>query len=111
MTYRNAIAVIFLLAQLLGIVAARFMPHRYFAWAPHDVQVEYSITASRDGVSLDSGEIFERYRLRAHGWEVHAASHPPDIITRYERASDDNVQVELRYRVNGGPLQYWRWPR
>lgn len=111
MTWRNGAAALFLAAQLGGIAVARFTPHRYFAWAPHDVQTEYFLEVALEGEPLSADEIYERYLLRGHGWEVHAASHLPDIISRYERAADDNVRVVLRYRVNGGPLQHWRWPR
>ena len=59
---RTAIGVAFLLFQLVMIVYARFVPSRYFCWAPYDAQSEYSLQVTIDGRPLANQEIRRRYR-------------------------------------------------
>jgi hypothetical protein len=55
------------LAQLGAVVFAhvdkKCGASRYFAWAPNDYSVDYSVRATVNGHVLDAREFGERYRL------------------------------------------------
>ncbi|HUF48182.1 MAG TPA: hypothetical protein VMM93_10220 [Vicinamibacterales bacterium] len=112
MTPRTLVAVIFLAGQVVLVVASQFGAARWFNWAPHSSQVQYTIVASADGRPLDAGEVSRRFGLAATGWEAHAVRNVQDIIVQYARTHgrDERLTVELHYSVNGRPGQVWTWP-
>lgn len=108
---RAAAAALFLLAQVAGVVRARFVPESWFSWAPHDRQVEYRLEVTVGGRALSTGEIAERYRMPPSGWNSHGVADLKDVVRRAEsRGGDEAVRVVLFYRDNGRPEATWRWP-
>jgi len=75
--------------QVGAIVHARFVPERYFCWAPFDQQTDY----------------------RLDGTDNRSYQHIIDIVQRTEQQyhSDDRVEVVLTYRINGRQEQQWRY--
>ena len=109
---RASIGVAFLLFQLVMIVYARFVPSRYFCWAPYDAQSEYSLQATIGGRALTNPEIRRRYRRPQRGVDNRSIQHVIDIVQQYEQTSgrDDHARVIMKYRVNGGAEKQWHWP-
>ena len=109
---RTAFGITLLLFQLGAIVYARFVPSRYFCWAPYDSQNQYEIEAVIDGKPLTAQQIRQRYRRPKRGVDNRSIQHVKDIIQGYEQTHGraDNAQVTMRYRVNGGKEQRWKWP-
>ena len=107
---RTIVGVSILAFQLVMIVYARFVPSRYFCWAPYDVQTEYWITTVVNGRKLTESEIRSRYRRAQHGTDNRSPQHVMDILQGYEESygRTDHAQVTMRYRVNGKEEQVWR---
>ena len=108
---RTTIGVSILVFQLAMIVYARFVPSRYFCWAPYDVQTEYWITTDVNGRKLTDSEIRARYRRAQHGTDNRSPQHVMDILQGYEEryGRSDHARVTMRYRVNGKEERLWRW--
>ncbi len=102
-----------LLFQIGAIIHARFVPARYFCWAPYDAQNDYVIEVVAAGRTLSPDEIRRRYKKRAKGTDNRSIQHIKDIISGYETSygAEENAQVTLSSRVNGGEEQSWKWPR
>ena len=98
--------------QIVMIGYARFVPSRYFCWAPMDSQNLYSVTVAIAGRELDAEEIEARYRQPAQGGNWQAIQHVLDKVQQYEETygRDDSAQVVVAYTVNGGPEKTWMWP-
>lgn len=109
---RTAIGVAFLLFQLVMIVYARFVPSRYFCWAPYDAQSEYTLDVVINGRPLTPQEIRRRYRRPKQGVDNRSIQHVIDIVEQYERTygRSDHAQVVMKYRVNGKEETQWQWP-
>ena len=108
---RLLLASAWLAFQLGAIVYARFVPARYFCWAPYDTQTEYWVTVKQGGRELTPAEIRERYRRGAHGFDNRS---PQNTIDMFQQAEEryhaaDPAQIEMRYRVNGHIDGQWRW--
>jgi hypothetical protein len=71
--------------QVGAIVTARFMPARYFCWAPFDMQTDYRMEATVDGRRLTAAEIQQRYRRPAKGTDNRSTQHLIDLIDGAER--------------------------
>ncbi len=113
MSLRRAVGVAFILAQLGSIAYARFVPTRYFCWAPFDALATYQLSVVRaDGTALTPAEIRARYHRSAKGLEQRAIQHLMDIISQYERTYGraDGIRATLTYRVNGSEERTWQWP-
>ena len=110
---RRVLGVAILLFQLGAIVYARFVPARYFCWAPYDSQNDYLIEAVVNGRGLSQDEIRSRYKKRPQGTDNRSIQHIKDIISGYESSygAEENAEVTLSYSVNGGEEQSWKWPR
>ena len=108
---RAAIGGAILLFQVAMIGYARFVPSRYFCWAPYDTQTEYWITASIDGRPLSAAEIRARYRRPGHGFDNRSPQHVIDILEGVERGSAGaaRADISMKYRVNGKEEREWRW--
>jgi len=109
---RTIVAGGILLFQLVMIAYARFVPSRYFCWAPYDIQSEYRLDVSIDGRPLTPAQIRSRYRRPKQGVDNRSIQHVMDIVEQYERTygSGDHAQVVMRYRINGKGEQEWRFP-
>lgn len=101
-----------LLFQIVMIGYARFVPSRYFCWAPYDTQTEYRLDVSAGGRELTPAEIRKRYRRPKRGVDNRSPKHVMDIIQQYEETygRNDHAQVSMKYRVNGKAEQEWRYP-
>jgi hypothetical protein len=110
---RTAAGLALLLFQVVMIVYARFVPSRYFCWAPFDIQTEYKLRGTVNGRPLKSSEVRARYRRPQNGTDNRSPQHVIDIIQGYEETygRDDHASVEMRYRINGKQEQTWRWPQ
>ena len=110
---RRVLGVAILLFQLGAIIYARFVPVRYFCWAPYDSQNDYLIGAVVNGRVLSQDEIRGRYKKRAKDTDNRSIQHIKDIISGYETSygAGENARVTISFRVNGGEEQSWKWPR
>lgn len=104
--------VLFLVLQLGLILLARFIPERYFCWAPFDQCTRYTIEVEVGGRRLDRHETWYRYRIQPDAWDQRAAANVLSIMRRYEESlgRGDHAKVTIRYTVNGHPEQTWHWP-
>lgn len=101
-----------LLFQLVMIGYARYVPARYFCWAPYDVQSEYRLDVSIGGRALTAAEIRSRYRRPRQGVDNRSIQHVMDIVQQYEESygRGDRARVLMKYRINGKAEQEWRYP-
>ncbi|MDI1449842.1 hypothetical protein [Polyangium sp. 6x1] len=109
---RHVAGCVLLALQVGAIVVARFVPSRYFCWAPNDSSSEYRIEAVVDGRALDDAEIERRYHIGAAGVESRSMQLVLDVVRGYEetRGRQAPARVVIRYRVNGGEPRTWSWP-
>ncbi|MCU1261253.1 MAG: hypothetical protein JWO80_4138 [Bryobacterales bacterium] len=109
---RIAAGAALLLFQVAMVIYARFVPSRYFCWAPFDTQTDYRLQVSVGGRLLTSREVRARYRRPQVGTDNRSPQHVIDILQGYEQTygAADHAQVVMRYRVNGKQEQVWRWP-
>jgi hypothetical protein len=109
---RTIIGAGLLLFQLVMIGYARFVPARYFCWAPYDIQTEYRLDVSVGGRTLTAAEIRQRYRRPKKGVDNRSIQHVMDIVQQYEETygRSDRAQVLMKYRINGKEEQEWQYP-
>lgn len=109
---RLAVACLFLV-QIVSVVRARYVPTRWFSWAPNDYAVGYDLHVRMDGRNLSAVEIGDRYSIPAAGVYENPAENLIEIVQERERTygRNDHADVVLDYRPNGGPQQEWRWPQ
>jgi len=110
---RIAIPVLLLVFQLGAIAYARFVPTRYFCWAPFDTQTDYTAASVVNGHELTADEFRQRYRRPMRGFDNRSPQHVIDMLQQLEEkraALGDNATVTMKYRVNGKKLQEWHWP-
>ena len=109
---RTANGTIFLIWQLGMIAYARFVPTRYFCWAPCDTQTAYELKVSIEDRELSPQEIRARYRRPAKGRDNRSPHHVMDIVRQYEETygRGDDARVVMTYSVNGHPEEQWKWP-
>jgi|SRR5450432_2510577 hypothetical protein len=109
---RIAAGAALLLFQVAMVIYARFVPSRYFCWAPFDTQTDYRLEVNVGGRLLTPRQIRARYRRPQAGTDNRSPQHVIDIVQGYEQAYGraDRAQVTMRYRVNGKQEQVWRWP-
>lgn len=112
MSVRTLVGLAILLFQLAMIGYARFVPSRYFCWAPFDIQTDYRIDVNVGGRDLTAAEIRRRYRRPRKGTDNRSPQHVIDIMEQYEETygRNDHARVVMKYRVNGKPEQEWRFP-
>jgi hypothetical protein len=102
-----------LVFQLCAIGYARFVPTRYFCWAPFDTQTEYAATSVVNGHRLTAAQFRRRYRRPARGFDNRSPQHVIDMFEQEEekRAKlGDKATIVMKYRVNGTELHEWDWP-
>lgn len=98
--------------QLCAIVYARFVPTRYFCWAPFDTQTDYVAKSIVNGHVLTAAEFRQRYRRPMHGYDNRSPQHVIDMLQQVEKkraALGDKASITLKYRVNGKPPLEWHW--
>ncbi len=110
---RIVIPVLLLVFQLGAVVYARFVPTRYFCWAPFDTQTDYTATAVVNGHQLTPSEFRLRYRRPKIGFDNRSPQHVIDMLQQVEEKRalvGDKATIVMTYRVNGKDPQVWRWP-
>ena len=111
MNWRWIPAAALLLFQSGAVIYARFVPSRYFCWAPFDMQTAYSADVEVNGRKLSPEEIRQRYRRGQTGVDNRSVQHVIDIFqqteARYHRG--DDTRITLRYRINGHIDGVWQW--
>lgn len=108
---RWILGVALLAFQLGAIVYARFVPSRYFCWAPYDMQTDYRAEVTVNGRKLTPAEVRERYRRPAKGTDNRSVQHVLDIFEQTEQRYHpaDQTSILIKYQVNGGPTKEWQW--
>ena len=112
MRTRNTFGILFLCLQLAAVLAARFIPERFFCWAPYDehslLQTEVSIL----GKPLSPQEVADRYRYRMNGWEPRSIHNVFNLVRQYEQTygRTDSALITIRYQTNGHPAKIWTYP-
>ena len=111
MEWRKFLGIIYLVAQLGLIVYARFIPERYFCWAPHDMQTEFEFTAFVNGRELNENEIYQRFQMHKKDRNARAAANVKDVIVQHSRTygKNDESLVIMNYTINGIPQEPWQW--
>lgn len=110
---RTVLPISLFIFQLGAIVYARFVPTRYFCWAPFDTQTEYTAYASVNGRKLSSAEFRQRYRRPMHGFDNRSPHHVIDMLQQVEERRvkpGEHATLVMTYRVNGKETHEWRWP-
>ena len=110
---RTIIPIALLLFQLGAIVYARFVPTRYFCWAPFDTQTEYTAKASVNGRPLNGAEFRKRYRRPMHGFDNRSPQHVIDMLQQAEERHappGEQATIDMTDRVNGKETREWHWP-
>ena len=110
---RTLIPIALFVFQLGAIVYARFVPTRYFCWAPYDTQTDYVATATVNGKKLTGAEFRQRYRRPQRGFDNRSPQHVFDMLEQVEekRAGlGESATIVVEYRVNGKEPREWRWP-
>ena len=112
LTWRAALALVFVLLQAGLVLRSRFATDRFFSWAPHDRQIEYRIEGAVAGVPLSPEQVTYRYGLTPGGWLSHAAEDLQWTIAARETrlAPAQRAAVTMTYRVNGNPWKTWMYP-
>ena len=109
---RKSIGITFLAFQVGMIGYARFVPSRYFCWAPYDSQNDFAIEVVIGGRALSPQGIYQRYRRPQQGTDNRSIQHIIDILRQYEQTygRNDHARVVMTYRVNGREEKAWQWP-
>jgi len=112
MLVRALIGILLLGFQVAAIAYARFVPSRYFCWAPYDMQTDYQVDVWVNGRKLEPREIRERYRRAARGTDNRSLQHVIDIFQQTEERyhQGDRALIAMRYLINGHIRGEWRWP-
>jgi hypothetical protein len=103
-----------LVFQLGAILYARTVTTRYFCWAPYDTQTEYTARAVVNGHELTAAEFRKRYRRPMKGGDNRSPQHVIDMLEQAEEKNEklgDKTTIEMKYRVNGGAVREWHWPK
>ncbi len=110
---RILIPILLFVFQLGAIAYARFVPTRYFCWAPYDIQTDYVATSIVNGHPLTAAEFQKRYRRARRGFDNRSPQHVIDMLQQVEEkraAQGDQATIVMKYRVNGKEPQEWHWP-
>lgn len=109
MKIRLFFGILFLSIQIVLIVYARFVPERFFCWAPYDEQISYKVIARDGDRFLTKQELIDRYRRRVDGWEQRSIHNLFNIIEQYEKTYGikDSLYIEVEYSRNGKNKEKW----
>lgn len=110
---RTVIPILLLAFQLGAIAYARFVPTRYFCWAPFDIQTDYVAKSTVNGHELTAAEFRQRYRRPMRGFDNRSPQHVIDMLQQVEQkrsALGDRAVIGMKYRVNGREPREWHWP-
>lgn len=68
-SWNQRVGISFLIVQLALVGYARFVPERFFAWAPYDTHACYEVRVYVGGRRSSSEQVRERYRYAPSGAE------------------------------------------
>ncbi len=107
------LGIVFLLLQAALVIQAQFVNTRYFCWAPHTIQAQYTLRVEIDGKILSEDDVKKRYHLKGFGWEAHSIHNVFALLEQHEETygKKDQARLTLEYRVNGGDRHTWIWPK
>ncbi len=110
MKIRFTIGIIFLLVQLSSVLYARFIPERFFCWAPYDEHTFYEISVEIHNHELTKNEIQNRYGFFAEGWEPRSIHNIFSMINQYESTygKNEGATVRVLYAINGHEKELWK---
>ncbi|MFX0557002.1 hypothetical protein ACOCEA_09390 [Maribacter sp. CXY002] len=100
-----------LLIQIGQIIYSRFIPERFFCWAPYDEQTPYLIQVEVNSRMLSENEVSSRYGYGAKRVESRSIHNVFSIIEQYERTYGilDNAKVTVHYNINGKKDLIWTY--
>lgn len=103
--------VTFFSLQVAGIIVSRFIPERFFCWAPYDEITQYELKVKVNGVELTEAQVLKRYRRSKTGRVNRSIANLKSIIAQYEENQSDSqmINVELCFFTNGHSIEYWYW--
>lgn len=109
MSKRFYIGIIFICLQIGSIIYARFIPERFFCWAPYDSHINFKTTVTINNKVLSTEEAVERYHYKMAGWEQRSIHNIFYLITKYERTYGvlDSARVKVNYSINGHKESVW----
>ncbi|MBO6880782.1 hypothetical protein [Winogradskyella sp.] len=109
MKLRKTIGILFIISQIVLIIYAKFVPERFFCWAPFDEHTYLDIDVEVNGKLLTKKEIAKRYRYKSKGWEPRSINNVFSIIRQYESTygKEDNASVKVKYATNGNEERIW----
>ncbi|WP_179346369.1 hypothetical protein [Winogradskyella ursingii] len=109
MKLRQKIGVLFIVSQIALIIYARFVPERFFCWAPYDEHTYLDINVDVNGKKLSNEEIEKRYRYVSKGWEPRSINNVFNIVRQYESTygKQDKTSVKIIYTTNGKEERIW----
>jgi len=109
----HLIGITFLAIQLGLVGYARFIPERFFCWAPYDQHTWYRIEVVLGDAELTPREVSDRYRYRSDAWEPRNINNVFSIVRQAEitYGETDNARVTITYSTNGRAEEIWHWPR
>ncbi|WP_298904401.1 hypothetical protein [uncultured Psychroserpens sp.] len=113
MKTRFYFGILFLLLQVGAVVHARFIPERFFCWAPYDSHTKFETFVTINGKTLSQQEAEARYRYKMKGWEQRSIDNIFSLISQYEDTygKTDNAQVIVKYSTNGHDEKEWIYKR
>ena len=99
-------------AQGVAFVYAKFVPTRYFCWAPYDQNTYYTVEAWQGERALGADEIYARYRVFAQGHNPRSYTEITHTIAQYEQTygAGEGYRVRVIYNINGTGPQTWIFP-
>ncbi|MEH6680164.1 MAG: hypothetical protein V7724_06420 [Sediminicola sp.] len=111
MRTKLAVGVIFLSLQIVLIIHSRFIPERFFCWAPYDEHSYIDISVKIKGKQLTPEQIGQRYHHMAKGYEARSIYNVFDIVEQYENTygKKDRAEVIIEYSTNGHNKKQWNY--
>lgn len=113
MKARFFIGILFISLQISSIVYARFVPERFFCWAPYDSHTQFETFVTINNRTLTQDEAEQRYNYKMKGWEQRSINNIFSLITQYETTygKDEHAEVLVIYSTNGHPKKEWKLKR
>jgi len=104
------IGILFLLLQVGSIIYARFIPERFFCWAPYDSHTKFEVFVTINGKTLSTEETVARYKYKMKAWEQRSIDNVISLVSQYENTygKADNAEVIMIYSTNGHEEKEWR---
>lgn len=101
--------IIFIAIQFGLVIYAKFIPERFFCWAPYDSHTKFETIVKINDQTLTPEEAASRYGYKMKGWEQRSINNVFMLIEQYEHSygKEDQANVKMIYSTNGHPEQIW----